>query len=205
MKKLLYVVLVLALAYAAWHFMLRPKQVAPLVQRSYVALYGTDTCGVCASYRRDFGKMGIPYMDYDITNSSVQDQLYPRMRKVGLSTESFSLPVIDVNGRILIRPELDTVEKLYRTPCGTGASTKLNNVCQIKLKSPGIKFPKMNILPQDPLAVSGISMDKKPYAIVGGMVVGVGDKVGQVEVIEIQPDSVTFRDAQGKVLIKKLK
>ncbi len=195
MKKLFYVVLVLALGYAAWHFMLRPKRVEPLVPRSYVALYGTATCGVCARYRQDLGKMGIPYMDYDLNNPGTQDQLYPRMRKAGLSTESFSLPVIDVNGKILIRPELETVEKLYRTPCGTGAPTKLTDVCQIK----------MNILPQDPLAVSGISMDKKPYAIVGGAVVGVGDKVGEAQVIEIQPDGVTFCDAQGKVFIKKLK
>ncbi|HTY44461.1 MAG TPA: hypothetical protein VMD52_00495 [Patescibacteria group bacterium] len=205
MKKLFYVVLVFALGYAGWHFLLRPKQAAPLVDRSYVALYGTSTCGVCAQYREELGKMGIPFMDYDISNPSVQDQLYPRMRKVGLSTESFALPIIDVNGRIFSRPELDAIARMYRAPCGAGPAAKFANLCQIKTKPSGMKIPKINFLPQDPLEVSGISMDRKPFAIVGGTVVGIGDKVGQAEVLEIKPDGVTFRDGQGKVFTKKLK
>jgi glutaredoxin len=207
MKKILLVLLALGLAYGAWrYYFQQPKPAAgPLTQCSYVALYGTDTCGICVGYREDLRKMGIPFRDYDLNNPSVRDELYPRMRKAGFNTNSFALPVIDVNGKIIIRPDLTTVEKLYRSPSGRTAPAKAANFCLMGDKFPKVEMPKINIIPQDPLAVSGISMGEKPCAIVGGAVVSAGDKVGQAEVLEIKPDGVTFRDAQGKVFIKNLK
>ena len=56
------------------------------------------------------------------------------------------------------------------------------------------------------LVVSSIVYGKyRKHAIVNGEVVGVGDKIGDIEVVAVDPDSVRFKDAEGEFDVPLLK
>ena len=42
------------------------------------------------------------------------DLLHSRMQASGISTARYDLPVIDVNGQLMVRPELDVVLGRYK-------------------------------------------------------------------------------------------
>ena len=151
---------------------------------SYIVVYGRKTCSLTGDCLSELNKSGLPYTFKDIDEKIVQDDLYPRMRKAGLSTGRFGLPVVEVNGKILIRPEAETISALYGKPAAH------------PFISLGKKTP---VASEDPLQITGITMGNPPLAIVGGNVVKVGDMVGMFEIIEIQPNSVSFRDTSGNV------
>lgn len=82
---------------------------APLYQKPYIVVYGKDSCGYCRALRGDLEGRSVPYVWKSVDEPAVQTELYPRMKKAGLDTGYFLLPVVDVNAELMIRPETGVV------------------------------------------------------------------------------------------------
>ena len=62
-----------------------------------------------------------PHYFKTLEDQAVRDELYPRMKASGLKTNGFKLPVVDVNGYVLIRPSVIEVEEKYQSPTNSRA------------------------------------------------------------------------------------
>lgn len=73
-------------------------------------------------------------------------------------------------------------------------------------KPPGANETTPSQIGKGGLVVSSIVYGKRrKHATINGEVLGVGDKVGNIEVVGITPDSVRFKDEEGEFDIPLLK
>jgi len=56
---------------------------------------------------------GIPYSYEIIDDKTVAGALEKRMRASGLETKRYNLPVVDVDGRLFVRPDPAEVMNMY--------------------------------------------------------------------------------------------
>jgi hypothetical protein len=200
-KVVIFVILILsAVGYQVWH--IRASRARPWSNGSHIVVYGRESCSITRDFMSGLDSSGAGYVFKNVDDRSVLEELFARMKNAGLDTTSFSLPVVDVNGRMFIRPELNRVLELCQKPVRVtqSAPSKNNKTCSVKISPP----LKTNAALKGPLEISGITLGEQPMAIVGDEVVKVGDKVGVYEVQEIQQDSVKLRDADGKIIIKQM-
>ncbi len=101
----LFIVLCIAIAYKSWDHFTANKSLDPLYDKPYVAVYGRDSCGFTQNTLKVLSSKGIAYVYLKVDDRDVADQLHPRMEQAGISTRSYLLPVVDVNGKIFVRPE----------------------------------------------------------------------------------------------------
>lgn len=114
MKNILFLIVLLAAGYQAWlRFALTPT-VEPLQARSYIAVYGRDSCGWTQRALRELESTRANYQYFIVDEKSVADLLHSRMQASGISTARYDLPVIDVNGQLMVRPDLDVVLGRYK-------------------------------------------------------------------------------------------
>ena len=106
MKNLLILILFLVAGYQAWDRFAPKTSVAPLEARSYIAVYGRDTCG--------WTQRALHYRYFIVDDRQVAQRLHSRMQAAGLSTGRYQLPVIDVNGEMMVRPDPERVLGRYR-------------------------------------------------------------------------------------------
>lgn len=111
MKKILLALLIGFGAYQAWER--RSPELTPLYDEPYVAVYGRDRCGWTQKMLRGLDDAGIDYEYFSVDERSVSDDLHARMRQDGLQTRRYNLPVVDVSGRMSVRPDLGTVSRRY--------------------------------------------------------------------------------------------
>lgn len=88
-------------------------------RRPYVIVYGRDGCGWTAQCMQGLQQTGVPYVFRSVDDSRVANELHPRMQKAGLDTSSYGLPVVDVHGRLFIRPGIGQVASVFREGPGT--------------------------------------------------------------------------------------
>lgn len=84
-------------------------KVDPEYDHSYVVIYGRNSCGWTNKMRRDLSAQGIDFEYRQIDERIIADNIHQRMRSSGIDTRHYLLPVVEVNGSIQIRPELDWV------------------------------------------------------------------------------------------------
>lgn len=114
LNKVILAVGLAAAAYSAWgtyHQRLFPQ--APLKAKPYVVVYGRDECGYCQALQRDLRTRGVPYEWKKVDDEAVQRELIPRMQGAGLETGYFDIPVVDVSGEMMIRPDSAVVVSRY--------------------------------------------------------------------------------------------
>ena len=111
-KLLLYVCIGFAL-FKGWEKLTTPDTLEPLFGQSYVAVYGRNTCGYTQQTIADLKNKGFNYKYYTVDESDTADLLHSRMEAVGISTRRYLLPVVDVNGKLLVRPSLSEIESKY--------------------------------------------------------------------------------------------
>jgi hypothetical protein len=109
-----FVILVLAAQQMAVFHNNTNKIIETSYDKPYVVVYGRDSCGWTQKYFSDLRNEGIEAIYKSVDNEEVCDELEPRMEKAGLDTRSYYLPVIDANGQIFIRPELNKVLEAYK-------------------------------------------------------------------------------------------
>ena len=114
MKKILAGIILLVAGYFVWQEKFYKVPLEPLYATPYVVVYGKDRCGWTQKYLRDFESKKINCIYKSVDNKEVSDELHPRMVQAGLNVRRYNLPVIDVNARILIRPDLDLVLEILR-------------------------------------------------------------------------------------------
>jgi len=109
-------VLLVALGlYQAWgQFGPRNQVLAHTPEAPYVLVYGRDSCGYTGQMRQGLTRQGVAFAYNQVDNGAVADQLHGKMQQLGLNTAYYELPVVEVNGRLLLRPELDRVLQIYR-------------------------------------------------------------------------------------------
>ena len=94
-----------------------PPDVGPLYETPYVIVYGRTSCSLTRGMMDDLDARGIPYTFKSVDEGSVTRELHPRMTAAGLLDEgTYGLPVVDVSGRLMIRPSISTVVSLYNSP-----------------------------------------------------------------------------------------
>jgi len=59
-------------------------------------------------------RAGVSYTYEIIDNKAVAAALEKRMRASGMETKSYNLPVVDVDGRIFVRPDPVEVVNMYK-------------------------------------------------------------------------------------------
>lgn len=101
--------------YQAWQEFGPRPEVTPLYESSYVAVYGRQTCGWTQQMRDRLQAAGVKYHYFSVDDTQAADQLHGRMQASGLSTRQYNLPVVDVSGKLSIRPEPENVIRDYRS------------------------------------------------------------------------------------------
>jgi glutaredoxin len=101
--------------YQAWgKFGPRNEVLAHAPNAPYVLVYGRDSCGYTGQMRLGLTRQGVAFGYHQVDNDTVADELHGKMQQLGLNTAYYELPVVEVNGRLLLRPELDRVLQIYR-------------------------------------------------------------------------------------------
>ncbi len=106
MKGWLLLVLALGSVYMAWgkyqeyQSMLAAQSAGP-----YIVVYGRDSCGFTAELRQYLQSRGQAFQYYSVDDAAAADTLHARMEAQGLSTRRYLLPMVDVNGLLIERPE----------------------------------------------------------------------------------------------------
>ncbi len=83
-------------------------------QKSSIIVYGSGHCNHCKRFKAWLDEKGLKYTFHDVTLD--QDAKKEMMRKVKKSNAGKRVlyPVVDLDGRILIRPAHKTVEALLK-------------------------------------------------------------------------------------------
>ncbi len=111
MKNTILILIVAYGAYQAWQkFKPLPE---PLFGTPYVAVYGRDSCGWTQKLIKELKQENIPYEYFIVDKSEVATLLHKRMKASGISTKRYNLPVVDTNGEIEIRPNIQEVAAKY--------------------------------------------------------------------------------------------
>ena len=105
MKNLLIAVLVIAGSYTAFHSWRVGSGPKPLYAEPYVVVYGRDTCGYTQAMLRALKADNVPVEYQSVDDQGVSAVLHERMRSAGLSTRRYNLPVVEVSGKLTVRPE----------------------------------------------------------------------------------------------------
>lgn len=110
MRNIIILLMIVGCGYLLYGQYAKPTIVAG---EPYIEVYGRDRCSITTSMRKFLDNKGIPYQYYSIDNRKNADNLHAKMRLAGISTRSYYLPVVDINGKILVRPTRDIVQSLY--------------------------------------------------------------------------------------------
>lgn len=112
MKQILVLAVLIAAAHQLWQLHLANRS-EPEIPSSYVVVYGRDSCGYTSKLRRYLTESGVPFQYRVVDQKPVADDLHERMNRAGISTRRYNLPVVDVSGELLIRPEPASVVRDY--------------------------------------------------------------------------------------------
>jgi hypothetical protein len=114
MKKLLVFAAIIYAAYQGWQKYSASKAQVPLFTAPYVAVYGRKTCGFTTRMLKNVKASNLQYYFFDVDDQAIALDLQSRMTAANISTQMYNLPVVDVNGKLSIRPEFDAVLAGYR-------------------------------------------------------------------------------------------
>ncbi|MCF6255275.1 MAG: glutaredoxin [Gammaproteobacteria bacterium] len=114
MKRLLVFLFVGFGLYQAWQEVSTWGGIEPLYAESYVVVYGRDSCGWTQKMIRDLEASNVDYYYRIVDETSTADVLHSRMEQSGISTRRYNLPVVDVNGQLSVRPDVNDILPLYK-------------------------------------------------------------------------------------------
>jgi len=85
----------------------------PVFNLPYVIIYGRDDCLFTLNMRKELKRANVQYYYRNVDSVRVIKQLYPRMLASGLSIQRKNIPIVDVNGYILVQPNPTTIVDKY--------------------------------------------------------------------------------------------
>ena len=116
LNKCLLAVMIGVGGYSAWgSYRQKLFPLPPLYQKPYVVVYGRESCGYCQAMRKGLDERRVPYVWKIIDDEPGRTEVFTRMKQMDLDTQSFMLPVVDVNAELLVHPESpEVIAKLNR-------------------------------------------------------------------------------------------
>ena len=116
MKTLIVIALIAVCGYLGWSRLQPPLWRAPEFRSEspHVTVYGRDRCGITRRMSSDLQRSGVPFEYKSVDHPGVGDELHPRMEAAGLDTRRYGLPVVDVNGEMMIRPKPQAIAQKYQ-------------------------------------------------------------------------------------------
>jgi len=100
----------LAVVLIGWHLEHRQERAPknqPLYEQPYLIVYGRDSCGMTQNTLQSLRSAGIAHRYRSVDDRQVADVLHTRMRRQGIDTRRYMLPVVDLNNRISVQPAPD--------------------------------------------------------------------------------------------------
>lgn len=113
MKNVLLALVAVVCVFKALDYFAGTPNIEPLFDEQYVAVYGRNSCGWTQKTLKRLDEMGMNYKYYVVDDNAVANTLHSRMETAGLSTKRYNLPVVDVNGKMFIRPNSDEIYESY--------------------------------------------------------------------------------------------
>ena len=115
MKNLVIVLVVVALGYFGYQKFISESEtkLEPLYKLPYVVVYGKTTCGWTQKCLRELKEQNIDVIFENIDKQEIQMEIFPRIDAAGHKRNRISIPIVDVNGHILIGYEPDKIFALY--------------------------------------------------------------------------------------------
>jgi uncharacterized protein YkwD len=98
----------------------------PASNTGTLALYGRPGCGLCKRMMQDLDRAGIAYTFFDVDqNQGYNRDMWNHVSRVYPGTDSVTLPVIVIDGAVLISPSFQEVQSLLASTAsrGQGGST----------------------------------------------------------------------------------
>ena len=81
-------------------------------QTKQIIVYGSDNCDHCVVFKAKLDSVGFEYVFRDVEfNQMMNDEMVYKVRRSGVNG-GFSYPVLDVEGKILVAPEITEVLEL---------------------------------------------------------------------------------------------
>jgi len=113
-KKLLFLALIIMAGLQVWE-KLEPKWALKpqFIGEPYINIYGRNSCSITQKMRRSLEANSLNYRYFIVDEQSVAQNLHQRMNDSGLNTRRYNLPVVDVSGDLMIRPEPSQVIALW--------------------------------------------------------------------------------------------
>jgi len=79
-----------------------------------MVVYGSDTCDHCISFKKKMDSLGIKYTFYDVVADETKAQeMLDKLEKVNF-IGNIAFPVVDIEGRVMVSPEIPMVVGLVR-------------------------------------------------------------------------------------------
>ena len=104
MKKLVAVLLLVGIGYFGYQHFIAQGETAlePLYDMPYVVVYGQTTCGWTKKCLGELEAEGIDVIFQNIDRQDVKMEIFPRIDQAGHPRNKIVIPIIDVNGVILV-------------------------------------------------------------------------------------------------------
>ena len=117
MKKLIVLLLLIGGGYYGYqHYIAnRNTSLEPLYDLPYIVVYGRTTCGWTQKCLRELKERQIDAIFENIDQADVQQEISPRIDAAGYSRNQISIPIVDVNGHILIGYEPEKIMAFYQS------------------------------------------------------------------------------------------
>ncbi len=115
MKKLIVIIAFVVVGYKVLTiYQAADTKLEPQYPAPYIVIYGLKTSGDTVHLQTELlnKQLRYHYVDMDIEGSA--DALKPRLKQAGFDPTSYTLPVVEVNGRIRSNPPLEWVIETYR-------------------------------------------------------------------------------------------
>jgi len=103
MKKIYGIILLALVAYSC------QSNSSSVAQTKSIIVYGSDNCDHCVDFKAQLDSIGYKYDFKDVEfNQVMANEMVSKVQQAGLAGQ-ISYPVIDVEGTILVAPELSAV------------------------------------------------------------------------------------------------
>lgn len=87
----------------------------PSADEASVLVYGRTSCGFTQRAMTKLESAGVPYRFLNVDDRADADLLHNRMHEQNISTRRYLLPMIETNGRLAERPNLEGVIEDYQS------------------------------------------------------------------------------------------
>lgn len=117
MKKLVVIMLLIGCGYFGYQIFIGKKnaQLDPLYELPYIVVYGKTTCGWTQKCLRELKEKQIEVIFENIDKPEIKQEIFPRIDAAGYKRNQIVIPIIDVNGHILIGYEPEKIMAFYQT------------------------------------------------------------------------------------------